>query len=261
MRYLVGVPRFRLQRAGTDRKVINFPSLMDLKMRNWKMHDGFCGISQTNFAAVGVKIGKIGAPTHAHFAYMLSVPRDRTFRGGLGSRHLKVFIHASQLSALDVDFLLVQSFSMIIHPLLLVWWLATQTSGATLPPTLDLTSDPRAPNEPLADLQAQSNISAVQANPKWYCTKVDQWILPRLDPSDCEGVLDYFYIQTMEDGGAKRIEFLAPGAKKITHNMSQWTPRKYTFGSAHPSPDLLPTKACLSYKCCGVNLLEAKRCS
>ena len=81
----------------------------------------------------------------------------------------------------------------------------------------------------------------------WYCTKVDQWNLPEVESRDCEGVLDYFYIQTMEEGGSKRIEFLAPGAKRITHNMSQWTPRKYTFGSVYPCPYYLPTEVALSF--------------
>ena len=123
---------------------------------------------------------------------------------------------------------------MIIFSLLLASLLAAHTSAATLPPTLDLTSNPRAPDKPLADLQAQSNISAVGGSPLWYCTNIDQWTLPRPDPHDCEGVLDYFYIETMREGGKKKVEFLAPGAKRATHNMMQWTPRKYTFGSDYP---------------------------
>ena len=51
------------------------------------------------------------------------------------------------------------------------------------------------------------------------------------------GVLDYFYIQTMEEGGKKKLEFLAPGATRKTHDKMQWTPRKYTFGSVYPCPN------------------------
>lgn len=126
---------------------------------------------------------------------------------------------------------------MIIHTLLLAWLLAAHTSAATLPPTLDLTSNPRTPNKPSADLRAQSNVSAIEGSPWWYCTKVDQWALPRPDPRDCEGVLDYFYIETMGEGGRKKLEFLAPGAKRTTHNQMQWTPRKYTFGSVYSCPN------------------------
>ena len=135
---------------------------------------------------------------------------------------------------------------MIVHLLLLVWSLAAHTSAATLPPTLDIISSPRAPDEELADLRAQSNISDVEGQPLWYCTKVDQWALPKLEPHDCRGVLDYFYIETMGEGGGKRIEFRAPGAKKITHSLMQWTPRKYTFGSVYPCPTFLPAKITLS---------------
>ena len=163
------------------------------------------------------------------------------------SRNLKkVVVHNSHLSALNVDFLFVQFFSMVIHLLLSAWLLAAHTGAATLPPTLDLTSSPRAPDKSLADLQAQSNISAVEGNPWWYCTKVDRWILPRWEQHDCQGALDYFWIKTMEEGGSKRIEFRAPGAKKVTHNQYQWTPRKYIFGSLCPCPNSLPTKVTLS---------------
>ena len=184
------------------------------------------------------------------------------------SRDLKkVFVHASQLSTLNVDSLLVPFFTMIIHLLLLAWSLAAHNSAATLPPTLDLTSNPRAPNKPLADLRAQSNISDVEGQPLWYCTKADQWTLPKLEPHDCGGVLDYFYIETMGEGGGKMMEFRAPGAKKVTHNKLQWTPRKYTFGSVYLCPNFLPTRITLSctystrayfsYKCCSLNPLEA----
>ena len=135
---------------------------------------------------------------------------------------------------------------MIIHLLLLAWSLAAHNSAATLPPTLNLTSNPRAPDKPLADLRAQSNFSDVEGQPLWYCTKVDQWTLPKLEPRDCGGVLDYFYIETMEQGGGKRIEFRAPGSKKMTHNLMQWTPRKYTFGIVYPYLTFLPTKTTLS---------------
>ena len=135
---------------------------------------------------------------------------------------------------------------MIIHLFLLAWSLAAHNSAATLPPTLDLTSNPSAPIKPLADLRAQSNVSDVEGQPLWYCTKIDQWTLPKLEPGDCSGVLDYFYIQTMDQGGGKKIEFRAPGGKKMTHNQVQWTPRKYTFGRVDPYLTFLPTKTTLS---------------
>ena len=135
---------------------------------------------------------------------------------------------------------------MIMELLLLTWSLAALTSAATLPPTLDVTSNSSALDKPLADLRVLSNISAIEGNPWWYCTKVDQWTLPKVDPHDCRGVLEYFFIETMYEGGNKRIEFLTPGAKKKTHSLGQWTPRKYTFGSVYPWPTFLPTKFTLS---------------
>ena len=44
------------------------------------------------------------------------------------------------------------------------------------------------------------------------------------------GVLDYFFMETMHDGGKNLIEFLMPGSKKSLFVKTQWTPRKYTFG-------------------------------
>ena len=135
---------------------------------------------------------------------------------------------------------------MIIHLLLLAWSLAAHISAATLPPTLDLISNLRDPNKPLADSRVQANTSAVEGVIRWYCTKVDSWILPRMKPHDCGGVLEYFYLETMDQGGTKWNEFLAPGAKKTTHDQVEWTPRKYTFGSAYSLPTFLPTKMTLS---------------
>ena len=160
---------------------------------------------------------------------------------------------------------------MVIYPLLSAWLLAAHAGAATLPLTLDLTNDLTAPDKPLADLRAQSNISTVEGNPWWYCTEVDRWILPKFEQHDCEGVLEYFYFLTMEEGGNKRIEFRAHGAKKTTHNLVQWTPRKYIFGSLCPCPNFLPTKVTLSCtyytkayfsdKCCGLILLDVSNCS
>ena len=135
---------------------------------------------------------------------------------------------------------------MIIHLLLLAWLLAAHTSAATLPPTLDLINNSRDPNKPLADARAQSNISAVEGVLRWYCTKVDRWILPKMDRHDCGGVLEYFYLETMDQGGSKWNEFLAPGAKRTTYDQVEWTPRKYTFGSVYPLSTFLPTRMTLS---------------
>ena len=159
---------------------------------------------------------------------------------------------------------------MIILPLLLTWLLAAHTSAATLTPTLDLIKNPTASDKSLADLGAQSNISAVEGDPWWYCTKVDRWTLPKLEPHDCEGVLDYFYIQTMDEGGTKRLEFLAPGAKGKTHIQVQRTPRKYIFGSVYPCPNFpasenhpfvhLPNRSEF-HQCCGLILSDVSGCS
>ena len=184
---------------------------------------------ESNAAAFGVKIG---APERTHLAYMF-VSLTRPY--GLWSRNLmRVKVHDLPFSALNVDSVFLHAFSMIILPLLLAWLLAALTGAATLPPTLDLTSISTAPDKPLADLRAQSNVSAVGGNPWWFCTRVDRWILPKLISGDCKGVLDYFYIQTMDEGGTKRLEFIAPGTRGKSHIQVQRTPRKYIFGSVYP---------------------------
>lgn len=117
---------------------------------------------------------------------------------------------------------------MTYHFLFLVGWLAACTSPASRSPTLiHLTST--------TSLQAQSNSSAVEGD-LWpgYCTKFERWSVPKLDPRDCGGVLDWFYIHTMHQGGRKNEEFIASGAKKASLEGTQWTPRKYTFGTVYP---------------------------
>ena len=121
---------------------------------------------------------------------------------------------------------------MLISCFLLVGWVAAWTSAATLPPTLDLTSDLVLSNLSLTDLRAQSNSSTVEDDLwSWYCTKIDQWMLPKYENEDCRAVLDYFYIQTMDEGGTRRKEFLSTHSRKQTYMETEITPRKYTFGS------------------------------
>lgn len=122
------------------------------------------------------------------------------------------------------------SFAIMHQFLLLVAWLTACTSAASLSPTLIHLTSPSQ--------HAQSNGSTV-AGDAWpgYCTKIERWSVPRLDPRDCVGVLDWFYIHTMHAGGSRKEEFIAPGAKKASFEgtqLVQWTPRKYTFGTVHP---------------------------
>lgn len=56
---------------------------------------------------------------------------------------------------------------------------------------------------------------------------------------DCEAVLQYFYYETMADGGTKLIEFRSPGATRTTHMKGQKTPRKYTFGKCQETSILI----------------------
>ena len=109
------------------------------------------------------------------------------------------------------------------------------TLAASLPSTLDITETPRLANlTSYASLQAQGNDSKVNGDIwSWYCTKDMNWSLPKVHPDDCLGVLDYFYIETMHDGGFKIKEFLSPDADKPADLEPQWTPRKYTFGKAY----------------------------
>lgn len=117
--------------------------------------------------------------------------------------------------------------------LLLVEWLAACTSAASRPPTLIHLASTTSP-------QAQSNGSVAEGTP-WpgYCTKFERWSVPKLELTDCGGVLDWFYIHTMHEGGSRKEEFIAPGAKTASLEGTVWTPRKYTFGTVHPL--LIPT--------------------
>ncbi len=131
---------------------------------------------------------------------------------------------------------------MIRYFVLVVASLAA-ASAASLPPTLDLIRNPDLSNVISAGSPTLSNNSAVEGDIwSWYCTQVPRWSVPKLEPSDCKGMLEYFYLETMHDGGRKMKNFRAPGSKKSTYLETQWTPRKYTFGRVHPSAILLPLK-------------------
>ena len=118
---------------------------------------------------------------------------------------------------------------MIPYLILLAGSLAVDSSAASIPPKLDLVSNASPTN-----LQAQSNISTMEHDVwYWHCTTADRWIYPLLEPEDCEGVLDYFYYETMREGGSTRTEFLSPNAKRTSRGEWVKTPRKYTFGTVH----------------------------
>lgn len=127
-------------------------------------------------------------------------------------------------------------FGMIPCLVLFVVFLA-HASAASIPSTIDIISDPASSNLTSTNRQAQSDASVRNGGIwSWYCTKVQRWSLPELEPDDCLGVLDYFYFETMEDGGRKLKEFRAPGSKKTTYTETEWTPRKYTFGRVYLPP-------------------------
>ena len=143
------------------------------------------------------------------------------------------------------------------RPLLLVASLAAAAAAASLPPpsSLDPISNPNPtldliPN-PNPTLPAEFNSSAAVHGDiwSWYCTTFERWSLPRLKADDCSGALEWFYIHVMHEGGTKREEFIAPGAKKTTYGTTQWTPRKYTFGTglSLPFPFLIFPSICYYY--------------
>lgn len=119
---------------------------------------------------------------------------------------------------------------MILYLLLLVGSLAC-TRAASVLSLVDTTSEPSLSDLNFSHLQAGSNDSAGSSNVySSYCTSAQNWSLPELEPDDCSGVLDYFYLETADFDSRRQKEFRAPGAKKITKAKTEWTPRKYTFG-------------------------------
>ena len=134
------------------------------------------------------------------------------------------------------------SSSMIRYFVLLVSSLVG-ASAATLPSTLDLIRNSELSNARPNGSPDLYNNSMVQGDIwSWYCTQIPRWSVPKLEPSDCKGMLDYFYLETMHDGGRKMKNFRAPGSIKSSYLETQWTPRKYTFGRVHPLAILLPLK-------------------
>ena len=119
---------------------------------------------------------------------------------------------------------------MMLYYLLLIGSLA-YTSAASVPSTLNPTRDPTLSGPQSTQLRARSNGSVAESDIwLWYCTKTEKWSLPELNPEDCAGVLDYFYIETAGMDFHSPKEFRAPHSKKKTYKKTQWTPRKYTFG-------------------------------
>lgn len=123
---------------------------------------------------------------------------------------------------------------MIPRFLLVVGSLAC-TSSAFVPSTINITRSSTVSNLTSAHLRSSSHTSVAESNFRMqYCTKIESWSLPKLEPDDCLGVLDYFYLETYDESHRKSKEFRAPGAKKTTHSPPQRTPRKYTFRKAYP---------------------------
>lgn len=119
---------------------------------------------------------------------------------------------------------------MILWFLLLVGTLAS-TSDASVLSTIDITRNTTLSNLTSNNLRSQSNSSVAEIDFRIsYCTKKQTWSVPEVKPDDCCGVLDYFYLETVDETFRKSKEFKAPGAKKTSRVPTQTTPRKYTFG-------------------------------
>lgn len=147
---------------------------------------------------------------------------------------------------------------MIVHLLLLTASIlhartATASSISNIPSIFNLTSSDE-PSLPSNRVSAEGDFW------KCYCTPSQQWNQPPMQQDDCQGVLEYFYYETMTDGGRKPMEFMSPGAKKTRHMKGQTTPRKYTFGELprdiqlHPISDLpqsqlLPLQSQVNIQC------------
>ena len=97
------------------------------------------------------------------------------------------------------------------------------TNGAALdlplPSSLLQTLNSSAP-----DLSTALNVSSPNT-----CTKQPKWSFPQFDQEDCKSALLYMYLEEMDVGGTKRLEFLDRTAQAKTHLQHQLTPRKYTF--------------------------------
>ncbi len=122
----------------------------------------------------------------------------------------------------------------MLYFLLLIGFLA-YTSAASVPSTVNTERDLTLSGP------AQSNSSVAESD-IWlsYCTKTERWSLPELNPDDCSGVLDYFYIETVDKDHRGSKEFRSPKAKKKAQAKTQWTPRKYTFGRPFLPAILIP---------------------
>lgn len=87
-----------------------------------------------------------------------------------------------------------------------------------------------------APLPAQSNSSAGEVDFRiCYCTGMERWSLPKLEPDHCVGALEWLFLETYEAEHRKAKEFRAPGAKSTSHTPAQKTPRKYTFRKTYRS--------------------------
>ncbi|KAF6224634.1 hypothetical protein HO173_012977 [Letharia columbiana] len=142
---------------------------------------------------------------------------------------------------------------MILYLLLLLLTdiLLPAAHAASIPSSSSISNIPSFVNLTSAREVSQStNRSTIEGDSwEWYCTPIQRWNQPPMEKEDCRGVLDYFYYETMMDGGRGSMEFLSPGAKKTEHAKGQMTPRKYTFGTCtlaliivrdFPIPDMLP---------------------
>lgn len=112
----------------------------------------------------------------------------------------------------------------------LIGSLAWTTRAATIPSRMNTIETTALSNLTSAQLQTQSGDNVFRMA---YCTKMSRWSVPKLEPEDCMGMLDYLYIETADSMFHKSKEFRAPGAK-VSHGPPVPTPRKYTFGNHFP---------------------------
>ena len=132
-------------------------------------------------------------------------------------------------------------FYLLFH-LILFFYNPTRTIAAVLQFSETLSVNQAANSSKSTFIQPDhpSNISAVSGDVwKYYCTALPTWFSSSYNPDDCVWAVELLYHEEMGAGGRWSNEFLAKGAKSVTRNKSQRTPRTYVFGMRRQMGDIL----------------------